>query len=100
MSKLIERIEFDYMWEGEGEDERVNMAQLKFPYFSPEDNSPKVLFKTDSELNHKMRKVRKLNKTDLLRSGVGILSKYDEDQLVQVIGDMLKDYEESSEEDL
>lgn len=100
MSKLIERIEFDYMWEGDKEEERVNMAQLKFPYFSPEDNSPKVLFKNDAELNHKMRKVRKLNKTDIVNLGIGILSKYDEDQLVQVIGDMLRDFEESSEEDL
>ena len=97
MAKLIQRIEFDYMWEGDNEEERVNMAQLKFPYFSPEDNSPKVLFKTDAELNHKMRKVRKLNKTDLNRHGIQILLKYDEDNLVDVFGDMLKDFEESEE---
>lgn len=97
MSKLIQRIEFDYMWEGDKEEERVNMAQLKFPYFSPEDNSPKVLFKNDGELNHKMRKVRKLNKADLNRHGIQILLKYDEDNLVDVFGDMLKDFEESEE---
>lgn len=97
MSKLINRIEFDYMWEGDKEEEKCNMAQLKFPYFSPEDKGPKVIFRKDSELNHKMGKVRLLTKADLQKYGIGILKKYDEDNLIDTMGILLKSYEGEEE---
>lgn len=97
MSKYIKRIEFDYMWEGDKEEQKCNMAQLKFPYFSPEDKGPKVIFRNDSEINHKMRKVRLLNKADLQKYGLKLLQKYDEEDVVDVLAKMLKEFSNDEE---
>ena len=98
MSKLIQRIEFDYMWEGDNEEERVNMAQLKFPYYSPEDRGPKVIFKTDKQLDSKMKKVRRLNKEDLRGRGIKLLALYDLDNLSDVLSKMIKKLDEEESE--
>lgn len=54
----------------------ISYAQLKFPYYSPEDVGGRVYFKTDKELDKKMRSLRELGAIDIVQHGKGIINTY------------------------
>jgi len=84
MEKIVKEIIFNQDIDEEGE--FIHYAQLNFPYFSPADKGGRVYFRTDRELDKKMRNIRELSKKDIRDNGKELVLTY------QMNGMTLKDF--------
>lgn len=75
MEKIVKEIIFNQDIDDE-DGEFIHYAQLNFPYFSPVDKGGRVYFKTDRELDKKMRDIRELSKKDIRELGRELVRTY------------------------
>lgn len=71
---IVYDIEFNNDITDEGE--FVSCLYLKLPYYSPEDKGGTVYFRSDKELNRKMRDIREISSHDIKCLGNDLVGTY------------------------
>lgn len=75
MEKIVKEIIFNQDIDDES-GEFIHYSQLNFPYYSPADHGGRVYFRTDKELDKKMRNIRELCKKDIRDQGKELVRTY------------------------